>query len=202
LSDRAGSLPAAGANVVHVVVDMQRLFAEETPWQVASFGEILPAVRKLIALYPEQTLFTRFTTPPSPEAASGSWRDFYRRWEAVTLAKMPKEMIDLVAPLAGTALPAQVFDKPTYSAFAAEAFRAELRRRGAEVLIVSGVETDVCVLATVFDAVDAGLQVVVVPEAVTSGVLAGHAAVLDHVLPHLQGQVSIVPLARRAGAPA
>jgi nicotinamidase-related amidase len=41
-----------------------------------------------------------------------------------------------------------------------------LRQREADALIVSGSETDVCVLATVLDAVDIGNRVIVVQNAI------------------------------------
>ena len=47
-------------------------------------------------------------------------------------------------------------DKTRYSAFAGPRLLAHLRQRGADALIVSGSETDVCVLATVLSAVDMG----------------------------------------------
>jgi nicotinamidase-related amidase len=43
-----------------------------------------------------------------------------------------------------------------------------LRQREADALIVSGSETDICVLATVLDAVDLGYRVIVVRDAVCS----------------------------------
>jgi nicotinamidase-related amidase len=53
-----------------------------------------------------------------------------------------------------------------------------LRRRAADGLIVSGSETDVCVLATVFDAVDLGFRVVIVRDAVCSSSDEGHDALM------------------------
>ena len=49
--------------------------------------------------------------------------------------------------------------------FAEPELVAHLREREADALIVSGSETDVCVLATVLDAVDMGYRVIVVRDA-------------------------------------
>ena len=49
-----------------------------------------------------------------------------------------------------------------------------LRQREADALIVSGSETDVCVLATVLDAVDIGYRVIVVRDAICSSSDEGH----------------------------
>ena len=43
-----------------------------------------------------------------------------------------------------------------------------LRERGVESLVVSGAETDVCVLAAVMDAVDLGYRVVLASDALCS----------------------------------
>jgi nicotinamidase-related amidase len=51
---------------------------------------------------------------------------------------------------------------------------AHLREREADALIISGSETDVCVLATVLSAVDLGYRVIVVRDAVCSSSDEGH----------------------------
>jgi nicotinamidase-related amidase len=55
-----------------------------------------------------------------------------------------------------------------------EAAVAHLREREADALIISGSETDVCVLATVLSAVDLGYRVIVVRDAVCSSSDEGH----------------------------
>jgi nicotinamidase-related amidase len=54
-----------------------------------------------------------------------------------------------------------------------------LAERSADGLIVTGSETDVCVLATVLSAVDYGYRVVLVHDAVCSSSDAGHDALLE-----------------------
>ena len=77
-------------------------------------------------------------------------------------------------PLAALCPPATVIDKTRYSAFAEPRLIEHLRQREADALIVSGSETDVCVLATVLDAVDIGYRVIVVRDAVCSSSDEGH----------------------------
>lgn len=72
-------------------------------------------------------------------------------------------MLALVDPLKRLCPPAATIDKPAYSAFVGSALLDELRRRSADTVIVTGSETDVCVLSTVLSAVDLGFRVVVVP---------------------------------------
>jgi hypothetical protein len=74
----------------------------------------------------------------------------------------------------GACPPATVIDKTRYSAFAEPTLIEHLRQREADALVVSGSETDVCVLATVLDAVDIGYRVIVVRDAVCSSSDEGH----------------------------
>ena len=53
-----------------------------------------------------------------------------------------------------------------------------LRRRGTDALVITGAETDVCVLAAVLDAVDLGYRVVLVTDAICSSSDATHDALL------------------------
>ena len=75
-------------------------------------------------------------------------------------------LLELMPPLAALCPPATVIDKTRYSAFAELGLIEHLRQREADALVVSGSETDVCVLATVLDAVDIGYRVIVVRDAV------------------------------------
>ena len=74
--------------------------------------------------------------------------------------------------------PAAVIDKTRYSAFAEPQLASHLRRRSADGLIVTGSETDVCVLATVIGAVDLGYRVILVRDGVCSSSDEGHDALL------------------------
>ena len=77
-------------------------------------------------------------------------------------------------PLAAICPPATVIDQTRYSALAEPKLAEHLRQREADALIVSGSETDVCVLATILDAVDIGYRVIVVRDAVCSSSDEGH----------------------------
>jgi nicotinamidase-related amidase len=104
----------------------------------------------------------------------GMWQRYYTRWGVATRESLDLQLLDLMPPLAALCPPATVIDKTRYSAFAEPRLIEELRQREADALIVSGPETDVCVLATVLDAVDIGYRVIVVRDAVCSSSDEGH----------------------------
>lgn len=185
-------LAPLGPGAVHLVIDMQRLFAEATDWHTPGLSAVLPNVVRIATAHPDDSYFARFTVPPTPAAAAGRWRHYYEHWRGVTGEAIAPELIDLVAPLAALATPERVFDKPTYSVMKEPALRAAFARRGVDTVVFTGVETDVCVLASLLDAVDMGLHAVVVADALASGSDAAHRAVIDTLLPRLDRQVDVV----------
>src|ERR1700690_4310380 len=186
-------LVAIGADAVHVVVDVQRLFDEDTGWRVPTLGTILPNIHRLIDHRPERSLYTRFGTPPGIDGARGIWQKFYRHWPQVTQTTISSDLFDLVAPLAAKAPKMAQIDKDGFSSYTGAGFAPALDRLGCGMLVLSGVETDVCVFATALEAVDRGLRVVIATDAVTSTSIPAHRAALDHILPRFEHLIDLAP---------
>jgi nicotinamidase-related amidase len=163
---------------VHLCIDMQNLFALETPWHTPWMARVLPVVSRIAEWYPSRTVFTRFVPPPRPDQARGSWRRYYERWRELTLERVDPHLLELVPPLAALVPPAEIIDKRVYSPFSEPGLSDLLRRRGTDSLIITGAETDVCVLAAVLDAVDFGYRVVLATDALCSSSDATHDALL------------------------
>ena len=165
-----GPLPHGPLNerTVHLCIDMQRLFAEETPWHTPWMERVLPVVVRIAEEHPEQTIFTRFIPPRHPAEMRGTWRRFYRRWAELTLERIDPGVLELVPPLARLVPPAVTIDKHVYSPFSETAIWQVLRERHADTLVFTGAETDMCVLAAVLDAVDYGFRVVLATDAICS----------------------------------
>src|SRR5690606_37989221 len=191
----APGLTLAPRKTAIVVVDMQGVFHDATPWRVPGFDAIVPKVERLVAWDPARVIFTRFWAPVRPEDAPGWWRQYYQRWAAVTLARMPRDRFALVEPLRRYAPPAAVVDKTTYSPFAVPAMAQALVRLGADTLVLAGVETDACVLATALDAVDLGFRVVIAADAAASGSPEAHRAMVETVYPRHEPQVVVATVA-------
>jgi nicotinamidase-related amidase len=135
---------------------------------------VLPVVASLAGRHPERTLFTRFIPPERPDELPGMWQRYYTRWRLATREHLDLDLLELMPPLAALCPPAADIDKTRYSGFAEPKLLAHLREREADALIISGSETDVCVLATVLSAVDLGYRVIVVRDAVCSSSDEGH----------------------------
>jgi nicotinamidase-related amidase len=153
---------------VHLCIDMQRLFSADGPWATPWMDRVLPIVATIAERFPERTIFTRFITPRRPEDMPGRWQDYYAKWLETTREHIDPRMLELLPALARLVPPAVVIDKTRYSAFAEPRLLSHLRRRGADALVVTGSETDVCVMATIMSAVDLGFRIILVRDAVGS----------------------------------
>ena len=162
----------------HLCVDMQNVFAENTPWRTPWMKRVLPAVTAIAERHAERTIFTRFMPPDEPSQAQGTWRRYFSRWEALTQKRADPALFALVDPLARFVPPARVLQKRFYSPFHATGLADWLREAGCTGLVVTGAETDMCVLAAVLDAVDLGLRVVLPKDALCSSSDAMHDALM------------------------
>ena len=164
---------------VHLCVDMQRIFSADGIWATPWMDRVLPVVAELAGRYPERTVFTRFVTPNRPDDMPGMWQRYYTRWKEATREHLDPALLELLPPLAKLCPPATVINKTRYSAFAEPELLSHLQAREADGLIVTGSETDVCVLATVLGAVDLGYRVILVRDAVCSSSDEGHDALMQ-----------------------
>ncbi len=167
-----------GVRAAHLCIDMQTVFAERTDWHLPWLERVLPSVLRIARARPDRTIFTRFVPPERPEEMPGTWRRYYRRWRHMTLDRLDPAMVELVPELAALVPPATVIDKRVYSPFVEPALREHLRARRIDTLIVTGAETDVCVLATVLGAVDHGYRVILATDALCSASDHTHDALL------------------------
>jgi nicotinamidase-related amidase len=163
---------------VHLCCDMQRMFAEDTEWHMPWMDRVVPLVRQIAESHASETVFTRFIPALRPGEGNGTWKRYYQRWPSMTLEHLGHDKVDLVPQLARLAPPAQVVDKHVYSPWMESPLQALLQERGANALVITGGESDVCVLATVLGAIDRGYRVVVVSDAICSSADETHDASL------------------------
>ena len=165
-------------NSVHLCVDMQRMFLEGTDWQLPSMPDTLPAIEALVDADPARTIFTRFIPPPT-EATQGAWVDYYAAWPRMAREAIAPELLGLAPSLAHYTPPARVFDKPVFSPWWSGELHRLLQQAGIGTVVVSGGETDVCVLATIMGAIDLGYRVWLPTDAVCSSAKSCHEAMLS-----------------------
>ena len=177
---------------LHLCIDMQRLFSTEGPWPNPWMERVLPVVAEVAERVPERTVFTRFIPPFRPEDMPGTWRGYYERWRMATREHLDPRLLDLMPPLQRLVPPAVILDKPVYSAFAGHRLRDLVSERGIDTLLITGSETDMCVLATVLGAVDLGLRVVIVADGVCSSSDEGHETLLTLYSKRFRHQIETI----------
>jgi nicotinamidase-related amidase len=148
--------PAAEADPVLVVVDMQDVFGDPaSPWATPGFHELIEPIEELVAAA-GRTVFTRFVLPDRIE---GSWGPYYDTWEEVTRPERAS-WFELAEPWRSRGV--ATLDVPRFSKWGPEL--ASITGSDATML-VCGVATDCCVIATALGAADAGRYVRVVADA-------------------------------------
>jgi nicotinamidase-related amidase len=179
-------------SAVHLSVDMQNIFARGGIWETPWMERVLPKIVNLAEANPARTILTRFITPVDWTERPGRWQRYFKKWECATLSKLPTSNLDIVPDLARFAPPAMIIDKPAYSAFAKSGLADFLLGKGISTLIITGAETDVCVLSSVLDAVDIGFRVVVVEDGLCSSSDEGHDALMTIYRTRFSEQIELM----------
>ena len=158
------------------------------PW----LPRVLPNVVSVTAAHPERTIFTRFIPAQKPGQGAGMWQRYYERWGSMTIDELGPEMIGLVQDLAQFVPPARIFDKHVYSPWTGSDLHEQLRGAHVDTIIITGGETDVCVLATVIGAVDWGYRVILVTDALCSSADETHDSMMNIYMSRFGQQVECV----------
>lgn len=178
-----------GPSCIHLCVDMQRLFAEGSPWETPWLPRVAHNVEQIVSRHPRNTIFTRFIPADHAGQGIGGWRRYYERWASMTLAVAGTQLISLLPSLARYAPPAHVVDKQVYSPWTEGLLDSLLSGTHIDTLVITGTETDICVLSTVLGAVDRGYRVIVVTDALCSSSDETHDALMTFYHQRLSLQV-------------
>src|SRR4051812_2621240 len=93
---RHGSLTASA---VHLCIDMQNLFAEDTPWRTPWMERVRPVVAKLARYCAHATVFTLFTPPNSSDEVAAPWQRYFEGWGELTRRHIDPHLLELVSEL-------------------------------------------------------------------------------------------------------
>lgn len=189
-----------GAHWVHLCIDMQRLFDRGSPWEVPWLRHVLPRICRLVEADPRRTVFTRFIPPRSLEDAPGAWRRLYERWPQILQGGLDPDLLRLLPELELHLPAAPIHDKTTYSPWPDGSLHRRLQTDGIDTLVLSGGETDVCLLAAALGAVDLGYRVIIAADAVCSSADDTHDAAMRIYADRLSQQIEMADTARIVAA--
>ena len=164
---------------IHLCVDMQNIFMPGAPWETPWMSRVAPVVEEIAGRFAANTIFTRFITPAKPEDMPGMWQLYYKRWHKLTRMKIEPGLLDVIPRLKRFVPPATVVDKMHYSPFTESNLLSLLEARETDTLVITGAETDVCILATVLGAVDRGYRTIIVSDGICSSADEHHDALLQ-----------------------
>ena len=101
-------------------------------------------------------------------------------------------MMDLLPELVKFIPPARTVDRKVFSALASPELGAILAQSAIDTLVITGFETDVCVLATVLAAIDLGYRVILIKDALARSNEAGEKAALHQVFSRFDQQIEVI----------
>lgn len=153
---------------IHLCLDMQGIIGPAGPWAARWSERVMPSLVSLVEHAPHRTIFTRFIPPADVPHEEGAWHDFYEKWAGLTLSRIEPGLLELLPPLQMFMPPATVFDKARFSAFTAPGLAEKLRKLQVDTLILSGAESDICVLATALAGLDLDYRIVIATDAICS----------------------------------
>ena len=138
-----------------VAVDLQRAFADPgSPWFTPAVRSIAGVVADLVPQFGPRAVFTRFVPPREVE---GSWRSYYEKWRFAAGTR-DSDLWSVIEPWdRAVSISSHTFSKwvPELHALVGPY----------PTIVLCGVSTDCCVLATALAAVDGGAHVRVVADA-------------------------------------
>lgn len=176
---------------VLVVIDVQRAFGDSaSPWCAEGFPTALDGIERLRDSCPGPAVWTRFL-PDSTEP--GAWHDYYETWPQMRRPVDDPLWELLGKPRAGD----RVVTAPTFSKWGDE--MAELVPQDAR-MVLCGVATDCCVLATALAAVDAGRRVLLVDDACAGGTRLQHQQAVE-LMALLSPMLQVTTVGKIIGSP-
>ena len=158
-----------------VVIDVQNIFTDPaSPWASPMWPEAAPNIARLLGRF-DTPIFTRWLAPTDRERA---WAEYMAEWPN---ADVPDDdpLLDLEGSMpGGEVVAARTFGK----------WDVVKDLPGTDHVIVCGLATDCCVIATVLAAVDDGAWVTVVSDACGGATAGNHdvaLAAMSYFPPHV-----------------
>ena len=136
-----------------LIVDFQNVYMPGNEWSCPSMPEAMANTVKILGSpHAPDYIMTRYIAPSEP---TGRWAVYNEAYREINENSFLSEIADEMSPYAAEGL---LFDKSTYSSLDAAEVRSALEGKKAVVLV--GVVADCCILATMYDAMDLGYEVV------------------------------------------
>lgn len=155
-----GIVPVEGGGIgdVLVVVDMQNAYLEDQCWACTKTSTCADNIKRMIdSAAPDNVVFTEYLAPTNPV---GTWVTYDEVNKDVNEDAWLNEIVDPLKPYLDSH---PLYAKSTYSSFGNPDFKNLMAR--ANRIVIAGVMSECCVLATVIDAIDTGTPLIYITDA-------------------------------------
>ena len=144
-----------------LIIDMQNVYAKGGEWECCDTESAAQNILRVVDSGAcDSAIITKFIADPNPR---GVWKDYNQKYKKINEDKSANELLPQIAALSARF---PVYEKSKYSSLSIPQVREACM--AAKRVVVSGVVDDCCVLATVFELIDAGVYTVYLTDA-TSG---------------------------------
>lgn len=142
-----------------LVIDVQNVYLKGQPWACLNTeGAVKNIVKIAEKASDDQLAITEFLPPPD----KGAWADYNKKYQAINESQFLNELVPEIKSLTQKF---PLYSKSTYSSLSIKELRSKAEKAGR--LVLTGVVSECCVLATAFDALDLGCKIVWLTDAVS-----------------------------------
>ena len=142
-----------------LIIDMQNVYKKDQPWECKNLNKIIPNILKLISTLKKNIIFTKFIASKNP---IGIWKEYNKLNESINKNEYLNEIIE---ELKKESEKYPTYTKSTYSSLQIPEIK-ELALKNKR-LIITGVVAECCVLSTCFEAIDLGIKVIYLSDAIS-----------------------------------
>lgn len=144
-----------------LIIDMQKVYAKGGEWECMDTENAAQNILRVVQSgAADSAIITKFI---ADKKARGVWKNYNEQYKKINEDKNANELLPQIAALTDRF---KVYEKSKYSSLSIPQVRKACLK--AKRVVVSGVVNDCCVLATVFELIDAGVYTVYLTDA-TSG---------------------------------
>lgn len=141
-----------------LIIDMQNVYLPEQPWACHAARQAVASIQKLLDMHScDNYIFTRYIAPSNPV---GTWKNYNEAYQEINSNPWMNEIVDELIPYTKKY---PVYDKSTYSSLHQP--DVAMLCSMADRIVIAGVVSECCVLATILHGVDLGLPIIYLKDA-------------------------------------
>ena len=148
-------------NPLLLIIDMQNVYKEGQPWECKNYDNAISNILDLLndgRFSQDNTILTRYIASAHP---TGVWKNYNKENAEINANQWYN---DLDQELQQRCKDYKCYDKSTYSSYSVKEIQKAVHN--ASSVVITGVVTECCVLATVSSLIDAGKYVYYITDAI------------------------------------